>query len=286
MGVVYYARQISLNRTVAIKMIRSGQLATNEEVERFRTEAEAAANLDHPNIVPIYEIGEHGGQHYFSMKLMEGGTLGDLNSECELRDAQWMRRSATLVIVIAGAVNHAHQRGVLHRDIKPSNILLDENGEPHLSDFGLVKLLQDRPTFTQSLAVLGTPSYMAPEQAAGRTKQLTTAADIYSLGTILYELLTGRVPFKGDSTFELLAQVQEKEPDCPRKLNPRIDRDLETICLKCLEKDPERRYGTAESFAQDLQRWLVGEPVLARPAKTWERAVKRTRRIRELPRGH
>jgi len=278
MGVVHYARQVSLNRTVALKMIRSGQLASLTEVQRFRTEAEAAANLDHPHIVPIYEVGEHDGRHYFSMKLMEGGTLAELSAECGVRSAEWLRRAAGLLATIARAVHHAHQRGVLHRDIKPTNILLDEHGEPHLTDFGLAKLVQDRPNVTQSLAVLGTPGYMSPEQAAGRSKQLTTAADIYSLGAILFELLTGKAPFTGDSTLEILKAVQEQEPERPRKLNPLVDADLETICLKCLEKEPPRRYASAEALAQDLDRWRGNEPILARPTTGWERTLKWTRR--------
>ena len=278
MGVVYYARQISLNRIVALKMIRSGQLATTSEVQRFRTEAEAAANLDHPNIVPIYEIGEHAGQHYFSMKLIEGETLAELNAECGTRNAEWQRTVCALIAKLARAVHHAHQRGVLHRDLKPTNILLDEQGEPHLTDFGLAKLVLGRPDFTQSLAILGTPGYMSPEQAAGRTKELTTSADIYSLGAILYELLAGRAPFQADSTLELLKQVQTKEPEHPRKFNPGVDRDLATICLKCLEKEPQRRYGTAEALAQELECWRRGEPIQARPSKAWERGVKWARR--------
>jgi WD40 repeat protein/tRNA A-37 threonylcarbamoyl transferase component Bud32 len=278
MGVVYYARQVSLNRLVALKMIRSGHLATAAEVQRFQTEAEAAANLDHPNIVPIYEIGQHEGQHYFSMKLMEGGTLAEWSAEAGTRSAEWIRRATELIATIARAVHHAHQRGVLHRDIKPTNVLLDDLGQPHLTDFGLAKILQDRSDFAQSLAVVGTPGYMAPEQAAGRARLLTTAADIYGLGAILYELLTGRPPFQGDSTLEILSQVKEKEPERPRKLNPRLDRDLETICLRCLEKEPERRYGTAEMLAEDLEHWRAGEPILARPVNAWERTLKWTRR--------
>jgi WD40 repeat protein/serine/threonine protein kinase len=278
MGVVYYARQVSLGRIVALKMIRSGQLASEVEVQRFRNEAEAAANLDHPHIVPIYEVGECDGQHYFSMKLIEGGTLAEVSAESEARSAEWLRRAAGLLATIARAVHHAHQRGVLHRDLKPTNILLDEQGLPHLTDFGLAKLIQDRPNVTHSLAVLGTPGYMSPEQAAGRTKLLTTASDIYSLGAILFELFTGKAPFTGDSTLEILKAVQEQEPERPRKLNPAVDADLETICLKCLEKEPQRRYATAEALAQDLDRWRGNEPILARPTTGWERTTKWTRR--------
>jgi tRNA A-37 threonylcarbamoyl transferase component Bud32 len=278
MGIVYYARQISLNRTVALKMIRSGQLATSAEVQRFRAEAEAAANLDHANIVPIYEIGEHEGQQYFSMKLMEGGTLADLSTECGARNTEWLRRAAELVATVARAVHHAHQRGVLHRDIKPTNVLLDDLGEPHLTDFGLAKLVRAGPAMTQSLVVLGTPNYMSPEQAAGQNKQLTTAADIYSLGAVLYELLSGRPPFVGDSALEVLKQSQERDPPPLRSLNSAVDRDLQTICSKCLEKDPQRRYQTAEALSQDLERWLAREPIQARPVTTIERVTKWARR--------
>ncbi len=278
MGIVYFARQISLNRTVALKMIRSGQLATAAESHRFRTEAEAAATLDHPNIVPIYEIGEHDGQQYFSMKLVEGGTLADLNAAQRTRDAPWQRRAADLMARVARGVHHAHQRGVLHRDLKPTNVLLDEEGEPHLTDFGLAKVLEGRPDFTQSLAVLGTPGYMAPEQAAGRVKELTTAADTYSLGAILYELLAGRQLCSGASTLEILKQVQENEPAAPRKLNPAVAPDLETICLKCLQKAPEHRYASAQAFAEDLERFLRGEPIQARPIGSGERFVRWCRR--------
>jgi len=278
MGVVYYARQVSLNRTVALKLIRSGQLASEAEVQRFHNEAEAAANLDHPNIVPIYEVGAHEGRHYFSMKLMEGGTLADSSAECGVRDEKWLRRVAQLVATVARAVHHAHQRGVLHRDLKPTNILLDEQGEPHLTDFGLAKLIQDRSNVTQSLAVLGTPGYMSPEQAAGRVKQLTTAADIYGLGAVLYDLLTGRAPFNGDSALEILKQVQEREPPHPQKLNPRVDRDLATICLKCLAKQPEARYATAQAMAEDLERFLRDEPIQARPAPVIEKIGRWCRR--------
>src|SRR5437016_499942 len=220
LGVVYRARQVSLNRVVALKMILAGRLATPASMQRFHTEAEAAARLDHSNIVPIYEIGEYDGQHYFSMKLIPGGTLANASLKPKVQSRRSAEKAAQLVSTVARAVHFAHQRGILHRDLKPTNILLDEQGEPHLTDFGLAKLVLDRPDFTQSLAVLGTPGYMAPEQAAGRSKQLTTAADIYSLGAILYELLTGRAPFQGDSALEILKQVQEREPEVPRKLSP------------------------------------------------------------------
>jgi serine/threonine-protein kinase len=323
MGVVYKARQISLHRLVALKMILSGQLASPSEVQRFRTEAEAAAQLDHPNIVPIYEVGEHNGQHYFSMKLVEGPNLAQSVAEYDLRSRdgkrpasgarapgdrggrlsglQWGGRAphwvaARLLAKVARAVHYAHQRGVLHRDIKPTNILLDGRGEPQLTDFGLARVLEKESSLTQSQAVLGSANYMSPEQAQGRARQLTTATDVYGLGAVLYELLAGRPPIHGETFAETLRHVIESEPLPPSKIvresaaesAPRtrraeaerrrsqpsaIDKDLETICLKCLSKDPEQRYGSAEALAMDLEHWLAGEPIQARPirrtAKAW-----------------
>ena len=270
MGVVFRARQASLNRIVAVKMILKGELATPADVQRFRAEAEAAAQLDHPNIVPIYEIGEHQGRHYFSMRLIEGAAL---------KPAGWSepRKAARHVATIAHAVHYAHQRGILHRDVKPANILIDEHGEPHVMDFGLAKRVDKDVGATRTGAVVGTPSYMPPEQARGE-KGLTVAADIYSLGAVLYELLTGRPPFKGDSVMATLLQVLEQEPARPRTLNRSIDRDLEVICLKCLDKDPKQRYGSAEQLANDLKRWLDGEPIHARPAAVWELGLKWAKR--------
>ncbi len=295
MGVVYRARQISLNRPVALKMILAGQLATAASMQRFHTEAESAARLHHPNIVPIYEIGEHQGQQYLTMKLIEGGTLAFCRSR--RKEAQTAFRGedksksepphvvsyndkevAHLLEKIARAVHYAHQRGILHRDLKPTNILLDEEGEPHITDFGLAKLTEDDSSLTMSVAVLGTPAYMSPEQAAGQNKTLTTASDIYSLGAILYELLTGGPPFRADTAMETVRQVCEQEPTAPRSLNPTINCDLETICLKCLNKDPHGRYRDAASLADDLGRWCSGEPILARPLSRPERAWRWCRR--------
>lgn len=274
MGVVWKARQVSLNRPVALKMILSGNFAGEAEVKRFRTEAEAAANLDHPHIVPIYEVGEHEGRHYFSMKLVEGGSLVSRLDEFRHDPAVAARQLAK----VARAVHYAHQRGILHRDLKPANILLDAQGEPHVTDFGLAKLVNQDSGLTRTEAVMGTPAYMAPEQAQGKAKELSTAADIYSLGAMLYHLLTGRPPFAGATPVETMRKVVEEEPVAPSTLMDRRDRDLETICLKCLEKDPRRRYASADALADDLERWQRHEPIAARPIATGERVVKWARR--------
>jgi serine/threonine-protein kinase len=255
MGVVYRARQISLNRVVALKMILSGQFASEAEIRRFRAEAEAAAQLDHPNIVPIFEVGRHQGHAFFSMKLIGGGNLTRLLPRF-LDDAQ---ATARLMATIARTVQHAHRKGLIHRDLKPSNILIDETGQPLVADFGLVKRADDGSSLTTSGALVGTPNYMAPEQVSGAN--ITPAADIYSLGAILYQLLTGRLPFRGTTVAETLTQVLEHDPIPPRQLRSSIPRELEFICLKCLEKDPRKRYPAASALAADLERFLRGEEV-------------------------
>ena len=272
MGVVFRARQRSLNRIVAVKLILVGQWASPAQVERFQAEAAAAARLDHPNIVPIYEIGEANGQHFFSMKLIEGGPLTASGHAAEpLAGCYQPDDAAALVATIARAVHYAHQRGVLHRDLKPTNILLDAQGQPHLTDFGLAKVIERGSSLTHTAAVIGTPSYMAPEQGSGRTKNVTTAADIYSLGAILYELLAGQPPFTAQTPLEILELVRETEPQSLRSIRPGLSRDLETICLKCLAKEPDRRYGSALALAEDLDRWRLGQPILARPILPLER---------------
>jgi len=259
-GVVFRARQKSLNRIVALKVIGLGQWATKAHLKRFRLEAEAAASLDHPCIVPIYEVGERDGRCYFSMKFVEGGQL----DEVVRRSPVSIRQAVELIAKVARTVYYAHEHGILHRDIKPGNVLLDTKGEPHLTDFGLARLVESESTVTRTVEVLGTPSYMAPEQAAGNNTKLTNATDVYGLGAVLYQLLTGHPPFAGGTTYDTIKLLLETEPRAPRLWNPKVDRDLSTICLKCLEKDPQRRYLSALALAEDLERWLRHEPILAR----------------------
>src|SRR5256884_4060296 len=273
-GVVYRARQKSLNRIVALKVIGLAHWATEAHVKRFRLEAEAAASLEHPCIVPIYEVGERDGACYFSMGLVEGGQLDAVAK----REPMPIRHAAELIAKLARTVHYAHERGILHRDIKPGNILLDAKGEPHLTDFGLARLVETESTATRTMEVLGTPSYMAPEQALGNNASVTSATDVYGLGAVLYQLLTGHPPFAGGISYETIKLLLETEPRPPRLLNPKIDRDLSTICLKCLEKDPKRRYSSALALAEDLERWLKHEPIQARRSGIFSRGKKWVRR--------
>jgi eukaryotic-like serine/threonine-protein kinase len=277
-GVVFRARQKSLNRTVALKVISLGQWASKGHLKRFRREAQAAASLDHPSIVPIYEVGEREGACYFSMKFIEGGQLDEVVKHASMS----IRQAAELIAKVARTVHYAHEHAILHRDIKPGNILLDTKGEPQLSDFGLARLVEAESTVTRTMEVMGTPSYMAPEQAAGEYTKLSNATDVYGLGAVLYQLLTGQPPFAGGSTYETIKLLLDTEPRQPRLLNPKIDRDLSTICLKCLEKDPKRRYLSALALAEDLERWLKHEPIQARLTGVFARGRKWVRRNPKL----
>jgi hypothetical protein len=270
MGVVYKARQKGLNRLVALKMILPGPLSGADELQRFRTEAEATARLKHPNIVAIHEVGAVCGQHFYSMEYIEGLSLSKHLANGPVAG----RAAARYLQTIARAIHHAHCQGVLHRDLKPSNILLDSKDGPHVTDFGLAKRLGVDSGQTRTGAVMGTPSYMAPEQAAGRTKELGPACDVYGLGAVLYELLTGRPPFHSDTPLDTLKHVLEREPAPPRLLNPKVDRDLETICLKCLEKDPYHRYSSAAALAEDLGRYLSGETISVRSFNVLDRLTR------------
>ena len=255
-------------------MILAGQLANETDVKRFYTEAEAAANLDHPGIVPIFEVGQHEGQHYFSMGFVEGQSLSQRLTDGPLPS----REAAALMAAVADAIDYAHQCGVIHRDLKPGNILLDQKGNPRVTDFGLAKRIQGDSGLTGSGQIMGTPSYMPPEQAGGRRGAVGPAADVYALGATLYALITGRPPFQAATAMDTVIQVLSDEPVPPRRLNASIPRDLETICLKCLEKEPDRRYASAAALAADLRRFLTGEPIAARPVTRLERVAKWARR--------
>jgi WD40 repeat protein/tetratricopeptide (TPR) repeat protein/tRNA A-37 threonylcarbamoyl transferase component Bud32 len=274
MGVVYKARQPGLGRVVALKMIRDAALAGKPERARFRAEAEAVARLQHPHIVQIYEVGEEDGRPFFSQEFVEGGSLAKQADRKPLPH----RQAAALVSTLARAMHYAHERGVIHRDLKPANVLLTAQGTPKVADFGLAKKADGSPGQTVSGAMVGTPSYMAPEQAAGKSKEVGPAADVYALGAILYECLTGRPPFQGPTTADTLLQVLTAEPVPVRRLQPQVPRDLETVCLKCLRKEPHQRYASAAALADDLGRFLAGKPILARPVGRAERLVKWARR--------
>src|SRR5215471_16170846 len=250
------------------------QLVPQTHWKRFRREAKAAASLEHPGIVPIYEVGERDGSCYFSMRFVEGGQLDQVIK----REPMSIRQAAELISKVARTVHYAHEHGILHRDIKPGNILLDAKGEPLLTDFGLARLVEAESTVTRTKEVMGTPSYMAPEQAVGNNAAVSSATDVYGLGAVLYQLLTGHPPFAGGTTYETIKLVLDTEPRQPRSLNPKIDRDLSTICLKSLEKDPKRRYSSALSLAEDLERWLKHEPILARHIGVFARGRKWVRR--------
>jgi serine/threonine protein kinase len=269
MGIVYKARHRRLNRVVAIKTLKPGALRPSRDmVSRLRMEAKVIAALDHPNIVPLYDIGEQGGYPYLVLKLFP---CGDLDRHVP-RFSRNQRAAARLLARVARAVHYAHLQGVLHCDLKPSNILLDPQGTPHVTDFGLAKCVATESGLTRTGLILGTPAYMAPEQVSGRRREMTVAVDVYGLGAVLYKLLTGHPPFQADALYELLDQVRDCQPDPPREHNPRIHRDLEAICLKCLEKDPGRRYRSAAALAADLERWRAGATISARPLRRWERA--------------
>ncbi len=279
MGVVYKARHAKLRRIVALKMIRSAEFANSSDVQRFEVEAKAAARLSHPGIVSVHEVGMHDGLHFYTMDFVEGGNLSQLHRD----EPVPAKQASTLVRKLAEAMHYAHLQGIVHRDLKPANILLTAAGEPRITDFGLAKRVRDDDeshvlTMTESGQILGTAGYMSPEQASGKSRMVGPSSDVYSLGAVLYALLTSRAPFVGETPSHTIMQVLQNEPLSPRKLNPSVPRDLETICLKCLEKEPHKRYGTAQLLADDLGLFLEGKPVMARPvnkaSKAWSWAKR------------
>lgn len=274
MGVVYKARQKKLDRTVAVKMILAGYLGSPEHLRRFQQEAKAAARLQHPHIVHVHEIGEHEGRQFFVMEYVEGVSLAQRIAQGPLEIGEAVR----ILSLTADAVAHLHEQGIVHRDLKPSNILLDRQGQPHVGDFGLAKVFRADSTATASGVITGTPSYMPPEQAAGRGELVGPAADIYSLGAILYEMLTGRPPFLEENPLDTLMQVLTREPLLPRSINPKIPRGLQLICLKCLAKKPGQRYASARELVEDLDRYSRGEALRARPPRLKDRLLRWGRR--------
>jgi len=274
MGIVYKARQVSLDRVVAVKLLLRGEYASEDFVKRFRIEASAAASLQHPNIVAIHEVGVHEGQHYFAMDLVDGPNLAQLLHNGPLP----AKRAAGYVKVIAEAIHFAHTRHILHRDLKPSNVLIDANDRPRVTDFGLAENLANDSDLTVTGQVCGSPSFMPPEQASGQRQKVGVTSDVYSLGAILYHALTGRPPFTGQSVADTLKQVENTEPMAPRLLNSSVPRDLETICLRCLEKEPTHRYASAQEVAEELGRFLRGEEIRARPLRRSERVSRWCRR--------
>ena len=269
MGVVFRARQKLTNRIVALKMILAGQFANDEEIQRFHAEAQAVAKLDHPGIVPIYDAGEHNGYHFLAMAFVDGGDLNQYCGEQTLNQTTICR----IVRSLAEAVGYAHQNRVVHRDLKPANILLTQGMRPRITDFGLARQVESDSQLTETGQVVGTPSFMAPEQAQGKSEGVGPRSDIYSIGAILYSLLVGRPPFREDTVWDTIAAVTSQEPVAPRSIRPSIPRDLETICLKCLEKEPERRYQNSAEIAEELRRFVNHEPIKARPISSISRGL-------------